>query len=511
MLADNEAMRAEARRPIAAFLYGAPIGTLGGLIGLGGAEFRLPVLKAALGYPTLRAVALNLAVSLVTLVASLAIRARSTSLEALEPLLPVMGGLVAGAMLGANTGAAYASRISVARLERLIMILLVAIGGALVVEAFVPWRGAGVPFGLEVRLPLAAALGFGIGVASSLLGVAGGELIIPTLVFVFGADVKIAGTASVMISLPTVIVGLARYARKGSFVREDAGALIVPMGVGSIAGALAGGLLVPFVPAGMLKLVLGAILIVSAIRIFRHASAPLRIATTTSVCDAGLLPRLLQEFERRAGRRAQIRAVGSGEALELLRAGEAEVAVTHAPELEEEARVQGLVASKTPFVANAFVIVGPPDAAAGVAGARDAVEAMRRISGSRRPFVSRADGSGTHHRERALWARAGVAADAPFIIRAGAGMAETLRLASARAAFTLSDRATFLRLAAELELTIVFEGNGELRNVYSVLVPAGRSGDTQGATELVRFLVSPECRTLVDEFRPTGETLFATL
>ena len=187
------------------------------------------------------------------------------------------------------------------------------------------------------------------------------------------------------------------------------------------------------------------------------------------------------------------------------------MAVTHAPELEEDTRVQGLVASKTPFVANAFVIVGPPDAVAGVAGGRDAVEAMRRISGSRRPFVSRADGSGTHHRERALWARAGVTADAPFIIRAGAGMAETLRLASARAAFTLSDRATFLRLAAELELTIVFEGNGDLRNVYSVLVPAGRSGDTQGATELVRFLVSPECRTLVDEFRPTGETLFVTL
>lgn len=261
------------RRPLAAMLYGAPIGTLGGLIGLGGAEFRLPVLKAAFGYPTPQAVALNLAVSLVTLLASIAIRLPSTSWSSIEGLVPVMGALIAGSMTGAYFGASYAARISVQRLERLIVLLLVAIGCLLVVEGLLPWKSIGIPFGLAVRLPLAVGLGGGIGVVSSLLGVAGGELIIPTLVFAFGADIKIAGTVSIMISLPTVSVGPLRYAKKSSYKDgADLRQLVLPMGLGSIIGAVAGGYLVPFVPAGLLKIGLGVILIVSAVRIFRHVT-----------------------------------------------------------------------------------------------------------------------------------------------------------------------------------------------------------------------------------------------
>ncbi|MBL8744353.1 MAG: sulfite exporter TauE/SafE family protein [Myxococcales bacterium] len=108
---------------------------------------------------------------------------------------------------------------------------------------------------------------------SSLLGVAGRELIIPTLVFVFGADIKIAGTVSITISLPTAAVGIARYATRGAYhSRADLGSLVAPMGLGSILGALLGGALVPYAPAGLLKIGLGAILVVSAVRIFRHAN-----------------------------------------------------------------------------------------------------------------------------------------------------------------------------------------------------------------------------------------------
>jgi uncharacterized protein len=259
------------RQPARVFLFGAPIGALGGLIGLGGAEFRLPVLRAALGYPAHKAVALNLAVSFVTLVASLVVRLWVTPAAAIAPLAPVMLALVTGSMIGAYAGASYASRVSVDKLERLILVLLVAIGAALFVEGIVPWTSDGVPFGLSVRIPIGLAAGLAIGVVSSLLGVAGGELIIPTLVFVFGADIKIAGTASVMISLPTVAVGLARYLRKRTFIeRQDVPALIIPMGIGSILGALLGGYLVPYAPSGTLKLVLGVLLILAAIRIFRH-------------------------------------------------------------------------------------------------------------------------------------------------------------------------------------------------------------------------------------------------
>jgi uncharacterized membrane protein YfcA len=261
----------EQRRPYAALLYGAPIGVLGGLIGLGGAEFRLPVLKSVFRYPTRRAVVLNLAVSLVTILASLVIRLRLASAGGLPSFIPVIGGLIAGSMLGAWLGASYASRIPIHHLDRLILILLSGIGLILIAEGFLPWVSEGIPFGLPVRLPLAVLLGIGIGLVSSLLGVAGGELIIPTLVLIFGADIKTAGTASLLISLPTVAVGLGRYLRKTALLKgSDFSALILPMGLGSVAGALIGGLLVPYVPGGALKVVLGGILIVSAVRLFRE-------------------------------------------------------------------------------------------------------------------------------------------------------------------------------------------------------------------------------------------------
>lgn len=265
--------RAEPRRsPLLAVVTGAPVGLLGGLIGLGGAEFRLPLLKALFRYPIHRAVALNLAVSLITLVASLAIRLRTTQIEPLRPMVPVMLGMIAGSMTGAFFGATWASRLSVRRLEQTVLLLLVAIGLALMVEAFIPFRGSGIPGSLAVRLPVAVVLGLGIGIVSSLLGVAGGEIIIPTLVFVFGLDIKLAGTASVMISLPTVAVGCLRYSRKRAYAdRRDLPSLVIPMGLGSIAGALGGGLLLQYVPSGALKLGLGVILIISAVKIFRHS------------------------------------------------------------------------------------------------------------------------------------------------------------------------------------------------------------------------------------------------
>ncbi len=255
---------------VLAAVTGAPVGMLGGLIGLGGAEFRLPLLHALFAYPVRRAVALNLAVSLVTLVASLAIRLRFSTLAAVTDLAPVLGGMVAGSVTGAWIGPSLAHRISTAALERTILVLLVAIGLLLIGDAFLPHGAAGLAGALALRVPVAVALGLGIGLVSSLLGVAGGELIIPSLVFVFGADIVLAGTCAVLISLPTVTVGIARYAARGAYIRRDLAVLVLPMGLGSVVGALAGGLLVPYLPTRALKLVLGAVLIASAVRIFHH-------------------------------------------------------------------------------------------------------------------------------------------------------------------------------------------------------------------------------------------------
>jgi uncharacterized membrane protein YfcA len=205
-----------APRPGLAFLAAVPIAVLGGLIGLGGAEFRLPVLAGPLGYAARRAVPLNLAVSLVTVVTALLIRGRTLTLERVAPLAPELAALIVGAVVAAFAGTALAGRLADEQLERVILVLLVGIGLALIAEAFLP---AGVPAlvppGPAWRVPAGVLCGLGIGLVSSLLGVAGGELIIPTLVFGFGADIKSAGTASLLVSLPTVAVGVGRYARRG--------------------------------------------------------------------------------------------------------------------------------------------------------------------------------------------------------------------------------------------------------------------------------------------------------
>jgi uncharacterized protein len=262
------------RSPVVALLYGAPIGLLGGLIGLGGAEFRLPVLAGVFRYPARRAVALNLAISLVTVVSALLIRGGTLSLVPVLDLLPVALAMIAGSVSAAFVGVSLVHRISERLLERFILVLLLGIGAALVVEAFLPQGDSGfLPEGSAplARLSVAVVFGLLIGLVSSLLGVAGGELIIPTLVFVFGAGIKAAGTASLLISLPTVAVGVTRHRRHGSYSeRADLTRTVAPMGVGSVIGAVAGGLLVGLVPDAALKLVLGVILIVSAIRIFRR-------------------------------------------------------------------------------------------------------------------------------------------------------------------------------------------------------------------------------------------------
>ena len=265
---------------MAAFLYSGPIGVLGGLIGLGGAEFRLPVLVGPLRYSAKQAVPLNLAVSIITLLASLAIRGRSLSFEPLAPLMPAILALIGGAVFAAFFGTALAGRLSNERLERIILVLLVGIGIALIIEGLLPegfrsalpnnpalWVGAGVLFGL------------GIGLVSSLLGVAGGELIIPTMVFAFGADIKAAGTASLLISIPTVAMGIFRYARRGAYAeRSSLTQTVAPMGIGSVIGAVLGGLLVGLVAQSLLKLELGIILMVSAFRIFHHGRTKAKAA-----------------------------------------------------------------------------------------------------------------------------------------------------------------------------------------------------------------------------------------
>lgn len=267
-------MGAGARSRKLAFAYAIPIGVLGGLIGLGGAEFRLPVLAGPLGYSARAAVPLNLAISILTLAVSLVTRGRTLSLTPVLPLIDVIVALIVGAVVAAFFGATWTTRLSTRRLEQTILVLLAGIGALLIIEGLLSEPLAAVlPQDAIWRRAAGVVFGLGIGLVSSLLGVAGGELIIPTLVFAYGADIKSAGTASLLISLPTVFAGVARHASRGAY--SDRAALrdtVLPMGAGSTIGAVVGGTLVGFVPTNVLKIILGMILNVSAFRVFRHST-----------------------------------------------------------------------------------------------------------------------------------------------------------------------------------------------------------------------------------------------
>ncbi|KAA0586793.1 putative membrane protein YfcA [Azospirillum lipoferum] len=255
---------------LAAFACGAVIGTLGGLIGLGGAEFRLPLLIGAFRFGALDAVILNKAMSLVVVAAALPLRAGSVPLGLVAANGGVIANLLAGSLLGAWIGAGWAMRMDAARLQRVMAVLLVLIAAVLMFGHGIA-GGAGPLLDGPALVVAGCVAGFAIGAVASLLGVAGGELLIPTLVLLFGVDVKLAGSLSLAISLPTMIAGFSRYARDRSLallLRQRGFVLL--MAAGSLAGALIGGLLLGMVPDRVLLPVLAAILLLSAVRMWRH-------------------------------------------------------------------------------------------------------------------------------------------------------------------------------------------------------------------------------------------------
>ncbi|NTW43019.1 MAG: sulfite exporter TauE/SafE family protein [Anaerolineaceae bacterium] len=258
-----------------AFLISIPIGLLGGLIGLGGAEFRLPVLIGVLHKKTREAVPFNLSFSLITIVTSLIIRLKIVTEFPFMDLLPVLLSMIVGAVIAAFITAGVANKISSQSLETWMKFLLISIGLLLIFEGFVPINNADLlQRSILVQSIVGIIAGILIGIVSSSLGVAGGELIIPTLIFIFGIGVKIAGTASLLISLPTVLVGLFRYHHIGNFFnREGVSNIVIPMGAGSVIGSVLGGLLFSYVSQNGLKILLGVVLIYSAYRIFFRSKA----------------------------------------------------------------------------------------------------------------------------------------------------------------------------------------------------------------------------------------------
>ena len=237
--------------------------------------------------------------------------------------------------------------------------------------------------------------------------------------------------------------------------------------------------------------------------------AALHMSTTTSVENSGLLTEILPAFEQATLIDVQVVAVGSGRALAIFESGDADVALTHDPDAEQALVGRGVTSRYRKIMFNDFVIAGPPADPAGVAGSVDVLAAMRRIASSKVPFASRGDASGTYAREQLLWKSAGSRPESASLIETGSGMAATLRVASERGAYVLTDRATLLQLQSTLRLTILDEDDPRYINTYAVLTRAGLTGRRRESAErLFDWLAGAEGRARIGGYRLKGQVAF---
>ncbi|MHC4579471.1 MAG: ABC transporter substrate-binding protein [Planctomycetota bacterium] len=237
-----------------------------------------------------------------------------------------------------------------------------------------------------------------------------------------------------------------------------------------------------------------------------------RLATTTSTHNSGLLGFLLPPFEEATGIEVQVLAVGTGQALELGRRGDADLLLVHAREREDAFVAEGHGSERRDVMWNDFVLAGPRADPAGVRGLRDAAAALARIAARGARFVSRGDDSGTHIRERALWKLVGGAPERePFYLSAGQGMGNCLVMADEKRAYVLTDRGTLLAFAGRVDLDVLVEGDARLRNPYGALLvnperhPRVRA---DAARRLFDYLVSDEGQARIAAYRVRGNVLF---
>lgn len=227
------------------------------------------------------------------------------------------------------------------------------------------------------------------------------------------------------------------------------------------------------------------------------------LATTTSTQDTGLLDVLVPAFERATGYAVKPIAVGTGAALAMGEKGDADVLLVHAPKAEEQYMADGRGLERDLVMHNFFIVVGPATDPARIEGVASAAEAFKEIAAAVAPFVSRADDSGTNKKELELWAAAGVTPQGAWYVKSGSGMADTLHIASQKAAYTLTDDGTYLSQRSTLELVPEVEDAKDLRNVYHVIVVkpiAGRVGNLAGAQAFARYVISPEGQQLIAAF-----------
>jgi tungstate transport system substrate-binding protein len=238
------------------------------------------------------------------------------------------------------------------------------------------------------------------------------------------------------------------------------------------------------------------------------------VASTTSTEQSGLFGQLLPLFEKDTGIAVRVVALGTGQALDMARRGDADVAFVHDTAAEEKFIAEGAGLKRFPVMYNDFVLIGPKSDPAKIAGGHDILAAMRRIADAQAPFASRGDKSGTHAAELRYWKDAGVDLDrkkGAWYRDTGSGMGPTLNTASSMNAYVLADRGTWLAFRNRGELTILVEGDRKLFNQYGVmLVNPAKHPHVKAALgqQFIDWLVSPAGQQAIASYRIGGEQLF---
>ena len=241
------------------------------------------------------------------------------------------------------------------------------------------------------------------------------------------------------------------------------------------------------------------------------AEGVLRMATTTSTQNSGLLEHLLPPFEAQSGLRIHVIAVGTGKALRMGDAGDVDLVLVHAPAAELAYVRKGAFVMRRTLMHNFFVLLGPPQDPVGVERTTAINIALGRIAAAKSRFVSRGDKSGTHTKEMALWKAAGITPGGSWYQEVGQGMGRALIIANERQAYVLSDDATFFAFKARLNLQILSRREPLLRNVYSAMAvnPAVHPHVRfKEATRLINWLAAKEGQRLIAEYRRNGRRLF---
>src|SRR5450830_51020 len=237
----------------------------------------------------------------------------------------------------------------------------------------------------------------------------------------------------------------------------------------------------------------------------------IRMSTTTSTDNSGLLGWLLPAFEAKTGAKVNVISVGTGKALELGKNGDVDVTLVHARAAEDKFVAEGWGIDRRDVMYNDFIVAGPVSDPAHVKGSHDVLAAFRKIRDSGAKFISRGDNSGTDIMEKAYWKALGIVPAGPNYISAGLGMGEVLNMAAELQAYTLTDRATYGAYKAKTGLEVVVEGDKSMYNPYGIIAvnPARHPGvNYQGARLLIDWITSPEGQARIAAFKPAGQQLF---